>query len=678
MMENLHQIAFDPILKIPLLIGVIALLLAGLGFYIFKKGKAKIARGFLFTLLATLLLNPQIIKNQSFSLPNYVIVVSDNSPSMRAAKRVEGVKIAHNRLLQELEKIPNLKFIEASLNKSDGANLIRAIEQAKSNINPKQIAGAIIITDGLIKNPVRLSYDFPVHQLLIGTNDEKDIYLKITQNPVATEVGQIAHLKLKIIENGLELKTTDLVINIGNQTPQKIRAEVNKELDLKFQVTKRGKTPIAIAATPVNGEISNNNNYITTEIEGVRERLRVLLVSGDPYEGLRAWRNLLKSDPNVDLVHFTIMRSFDKDLNANDDELSLIPFPTYELFNERLNDFDLIVFDKFTKIEALPDEYLQNITDWVDNGGAFLMLAGSSEAENNGLLSTSLAKILPFSGNIKLADKEFKPQITAQGMINPITAPLKDTQNQWGNWTRIIEVTPKGNVLLSGDNSPLLITSYFGKGRVAAVLSDKSWLWQRGYEGGGPFRELFRNTTGWLLGEPALENNLLTMQSDFSQITTNLQSDKDDILYFEGGNQKQNITPNFDENRKFTISYSNLDDGLYKASYGDLSAFNIKGGGDEITENDLRVSRDFLNNQILKTASSAFFIGRDANGEMPKIALKPRNTIKFDGGLYLIDNKILSTNAIEKKPLINPIIMAFLIAFAALMMWWREGKNQPL
>ena len=677
-MDSMHQIAFDPVFKTPYVIGIIIALALSLGFYIVKNGKAKIIRGVFFTLLAIILLNPQIIKNQSFSQPNYVIVVTDNSPSMRATNRLDGVDVAHKRLLDELGKIPNLKIIETAINKSDGANLVRAVEQAKANINPKQIAGAIIITDGLVKNAVRMNYDFPVHQILVGANDEKDIYLKITQNPVATEVGQIAHLKLKIIEHGFDLQHTELIVNIGNQPPQKVMAAVNKEIDLKFPVLKRGKTPIAISVTPLNGEISNNNNYITTDIEGVRERLRVLLVSGDPYEGLRAWRNLLKSDPNVDLVHFTIMRSLDKDLNASDDELSLIPFPTYELFNERLGDFDLIVFDKFTRIEALPDEYLQNIVDWVDNGGAFLMLAGSSEAENEGLLSTPLAQVLPFTGKTKAVDKEYKPQITGQGLANPITAPLKDSQNMWGNWTRIIEATPKGNVLMSGDGAPLLITSYFGKGRVAALLSDKSWLWQRGYEGGGPFRELFRNTTGWLLGEPALENNLLTMQSDFSQITINLQSDKDDILNFDGETQKQTLKPDFDENRAFTIGISNISDGLYHASYGDLSAFNIKGGGDEITENDLRASRDYLNNKILKTASSAFFIGRSANGAMPKIALKPRNTLAFDNGLYLIDNKILSTNAIEKHPIINPVFAAFLLALTGLFMWWREGKNPPL
>ena len=680
-MRNLGQfnsIAIDPlapiwILIVTLLIAVIAYII-----YVLKGGKAKFLRLIFFSLLGILLLNPQIIKNQSLTLPNYVIVINDKSPSMTAADRQRGQEIANQRIQTSLNKIPNTKVINSDLYQSNGAGLLRSIESAITNINPKQVAGVILITDGLINEPSMLNYDFPIQQIIIGTKSEKDLFIKIVKTPIATEVGKNASLKIRIEDGGTGIKSTQILLHVGNETPRPMIVDVNKDIDIPIKVSKRGKNPVAIEIPPAHDEIATANNIITTEVDGIREHLRVLLVSGEPYEGLRAWRNLLKSDPNVDLVHFTILRTMEKDITAYDDEMSLIPFPTYELFNERLGDFDLIVFDKFTRIEALPDEYLQNVVHWVQNGGAFLALTGSSESENKGLSSTPIAQILPFTEPSKVIDTPFSPQLTDSGLSNPITAPFSSVAANWGQWTRIIAAKPRGNVLLSGDNLPLLVTSYQGKGRVAAVLSDKSWLWQRGYQGGGPFRELFRNTANWLMGEPALDSNQLVLNAENGGIKINLKSDRIDNLIFASNDLNHNISPDFDAKNQFTTFVPNLKSGLYKAFYGDLSSFIINGGGDEITGQDLRANGDILKNKYLKTPADAFYIGLGGNGIMPNIVLKDRNLPQMGNDLYLYNNKITTSDAIDKKPLINPILNAILIALLGIAMWWWEGKKHSV
>ena len=130
-------------------------------------------------------------------------------------------------------------------------------------------------------------------------------------------------------------------------------------------------------------------------IDGVRDKLRVLLVSGEPHAGERTWRNLLKSDANVDLVHFTILRPPEKLDGTPINELSLIAFPVRELFQQRINDFQLIIFDRYARQGIVPPIYLDNIAKYVRNGGAVLVAAGPDYAGPTSIWHTPLDAVLP-------------------------------------------------------------------------------------------------------------------------------------------------------------------------------------------------------------------------------------------------------------------------------------------
>ena len=141
----------------------------------------------------------------------------------------------------------------------------------------------------------------------------------------------------------------------------------------------------------------------------MRDRLRVMLVSGEPNQGLRAWRNLLKADPSVDLVHFTILRPPNKQDSTPVRELSLIPFPTNELFDAGLGEFDLIVFDSYHRRGILPMMYLGNVVDYVVGGGAVLDAAGPAFASPLSLSGTPLGAILPGRPTGRVFREEFRP-----------------------------------------------------------------------------------------------------------------------------------------------------------------------------------------------------------------------------------------------------------------------------
>jgi len=249
--------------------------------------------------------------------------------------------------------------------------------------------------------------------------------------------------------------------------------------------------------------------------EGVRENLRVLLVSGKPHAGERTWRNLLKSDAAVDLVHFTILRPPQKQDGTPINELSLIAFPTRELFSQKIKEFDLIVFDRYEHRGILQLLYYDNIARYVErHGGALLVGAGEAYAGQQSIVRTPLFPVLPAMPTGNIIEQPFRPRLTKDGVRHPVTHDLPggdiNTPN-WGRWYRQIDVIrERGRTVMQGvRDKPLLVLDRKGKGRVALLTSDQAWLWARKFDGGGPHTQLLRRLVHWLMKEPDLEEERL-------------------------------------------------------------------------------------------------------------------------------------------------------------------------
>ena len=198
----------------------------------------------------------------------------------------------------------------------------------------------------------------------------------------------------------------------------------------------------------------------------------MLLVSGEPHAGERTWRNLLKSDAAVDLVHFTILRPPEKQDGTPINELSLIAFPTRELFSEKIDQFDLIIFDRYQHRGVLPILYFDNIARYVRDGGALLVAAGPDYANDGSLYDTPLSPVLPVAPTGKIIEEPYFPRVTDVGKRHPVTRDLDGSSfdpPHWGRWFRLIDVEkPQGEVVMKGaEDKPLLVLNREGKGRVA-------------------------------------------------------------------------------------------------------------------------------------------------------------------------------------------------------------------
>ena len=407
-----------------------------------------------------------------------------------------------------------------------GTRLLTALAKAAAEVSPDRIAGALLITDGQVHDADGLeAFPAPVHVLLTGRADEWDRRLAIETAPAFAIVGEPFEMKLRVAGLG-RVPQGDMVplsISVDGAPPREVRVPVDESVTLELELERGGMNVVQLTVPSAEGELTARNNSAVVSINGIRDRLRVLLVSGEPYSGERTWRNLLKADAAVDLVHFTILRPPEKQDGVPVFELSLIAFPTRELFMDKVDEFDLIIFDRYRRRGVLPSLYLDNIGRYVRDGGALLIASGPAFAGAESLSHTPLADILPAMPTARLIEQGFHPRISEVGGRHPVTRGLagfaprpeaEDGTPGWGRWFRLVEMTTRsGHAVMEGpDGLPLLVLDRQGDGRIAMLASDQAWLWSRGYEGGGPQLEMLRRLAHWLMQEPELEEETLVAE----------------------------------------------------------------------------------------------------------------------------------------------------------------------
>ncbi|SES68739.1 hypothetical protein [Oceanicella actignis] len=477
--------------------------------------------------LTAALANPSLKRERRDPLPDVALVIVDESASNRIEDRAAQTRAAERALTEALARLgadPD-RPLETRVTHvrdagADGTRLAEALRAAAAPVAPDRIAGALIVTDGRAHDADAAPADFPapVHVLLTGRPDEWDRRLTLTAAPAFGIVGEEVEVSFRVEALGAAppeaREPAEVELRIDGARAAALRAPVGREVTLRLPVRHGGANVAELTLAPLAGELTARNNAALFSVNGVRDRLRVLLVSGEPHPGERTWRNLLKADPSVDLVHFTILRPPGKQSGAPVFELSLIAFPTRELFMEKIDDFDLIVFDRYRRRGVLPDAYLENVARYVREGGAVLIASGPAFAGAQSLYRTPLRAILPGRPTARVIEGGFVPRVTPQGARHPVTAglaPPPPADPGWGRWFRQIDLEPvSGRALMTGAaERPLLLLDRVGEGRVALLASDHAWLWDRGFEGGGPQAELLRRLAHWLMKEPELEEDAL-------------------------------------------------------------------------------------------------------------------------------------------------------------------------
>ena len=516
------SIVYDPLIPLPLLIVVAIIALIGLILAILRGLNGWPLRGLAAAVVLGALANPSFQQEDRAPLSDIVLLVEDESASGRLADRAEETADAATALAAQITARPNteLRRIAVPDGAGDaGTEMMAAISEALAEEPRARIAGILAISDGRVHDAdLPIDLPAPMHLLMTGKETDWDRRLTVRNAPAFAIIGEPVTLTLRIDDLGAAPEGQELApldISIDGEPAQTFRVPIGQDLELPITLPHGGRNVIRFSLPEAEGELTDRNNAALIQMNGVRDRLSVLLVSGEPHPGGRTWRNLLKSDSSVDLVHFTILRPPEKQDGVPVNELSLIAFPTRELFMEKIDDFDLIIFDRYQRRGILPALYLDNVASYVREGGAVLVAAGPDFATADSIYRSPLGTVLPATPTARVLEEPFSPTVTDLGKRHPVTTDLPDN-GDWGRWLRQIDVAdPQGNVVMQGlDERPLLILNRVGEGRVALLASDHAWLWSRGYEGGGPQLELLRRLAHWMMKEPELEEEALTATAE--------------------------------------------------------------------------------------------------------------------------------------------------------------------
>ena len=522
-------VILDPLVPMLVLWAAVILGTCAVAMAVWRRLSGWWLRGLAGLALLAALANPSLQREDREPLSDIVILVVDESASQRISDRPDQTAAAIENVQTEVARLNNteLRIVtigDSAVEGDSGTLLMTGLSEALSEEPQGRIAGVILLTDGRLHDlPRAPALPAPLHTLLTGQPDDWDRRLVVSNAPAFAILGEPVTLTLRIEDQGAApagADFTSLTIAIDGAAPLPFEVPIGQDVELPITLPHGGMNVLQFNTPTADGELTDRNNSAVIQINGVRDRLRVLLVSGEPHPGERTWRNLLKSDASVDLVHFTILRPPSKQDGVPVNELSLIAFPTRELFLEKIDEFDLIIFDRYSRRGILPNEYLENIRDYVENGGAVLVSSGPEYGSAESIYRSPLGAVLPGAPTARVFEEGYTPQITDIGARHPVTegleafSPNPETGDGpgWGRWFRLVDVIapPNATTVMSGlDDRPLLTLERIGEGRVSLIASDQSWLWDRGYEGGGPQLELLRRLAHWMMKEPELEEEAL-------------------------------------------------------------------------------------------------------------------------------------------------------------------------
>jgi hypothetical protein len=544
-------------------------------------------RGLSMGLLLVALCDPNLVQENRRPLNDIVALVVDRSESQSIGERPQQTDKARDELEAKLKALGNvdLRVVETSRDESEaeGTKLFTALRSALSDAPPDRVGGAIVITDGDVhdipQSAAALGFSAPLHALITGHEGERQRRIELVEAPRYGIVGKDQVIEARVVDSADHGEPVSLTVRRDAETIATINTKVGERIDIKTPIDHPGPNVIELEVAPVEDEIAVDTNRAVVNIEGVRDKLRVLLVSGKPHPGERMWRNLLKSDGNVDLVHFTILRPPEKGADGTPiNELSLIAFPVADLFGRKIKDFDLIIFDRYAQQSILPYVYLENIAKYVREGGALLMAEGPEFSTPDGLYYSPIGDISPAEPSGNDLEAPYRPRVSDEGQRHPVTRGLTgfDTNNgepSWGRWFRIIGAKPTSGVtaMKGTDDKPLLVLSRVGKGRVGLLLTDQMWLWARGYDGGGPYLDLLRRLAHWLMKEPDLEEEALRASAKGREIIVERQSvsgevRETDLVAPDGSKTKLEMTPYAPGLSRAHLTVSQF--GLYRAEDG--------------------------------------------------------------------------------------------------------------
>jgi hypothetical protein len=661
------------------------------GLLLLARSRGAALRAVALALLVLALANPSLTREDRDPIPSVAAVIVDKSPSQNFGDREAQTEAARATLLERLKRIPGLEVRVAEAGQADGetdgTRLFSALSATLADVPPDRVAGAILITDGRVHDvpadAAALGFTAPLHALITGHKDEIDRRVVLTQTPRFGIVGQAQTIGFRIEDQGVKVGAAEVTIRRDGEVLEKRVVTVHTDVKVNVPIPHAGANIVEVEASPLDGELTQVNNRAVISIDGVRDKLRVLLVSGEPHPGERTWRNLLKSDASVDLVHFTILRPPEKQDGTPINELSLIAFPTRELFQQKIAEFQLIIFDRYARQGVLPMIYFDNIAKYVHDGGAVLIAAGPDYASPTSIWRTPLDAVLPAEPSGDVTAQPFHATLTEAGKRHPVTRALEGSDSNpphWSQWFRLVDIkrTEGTSVMQGPDGKPLLVLAREGEGRVALLLSDHIWLWARGYQGGGPHLDLLRRLSHWLMKQPELEEEALRLIVKGRDVTVQRQTMADSVNAVTltsptGKTRTLNLQPAEPGVWRAAVTANEL--GLWRATDGKLTALANVGPANPREFAAVTSTTEVLSKLADATGGDARRLMDGDRLDVPRVVpVRSSSTFKGDDWIGLRMRDVSVVRGIGVLPIFAGLIGLLLLVGSLAATWAREGR----
>ena len=711
------NLTFSPIISYWYIFSFMILFFVFTLYSIINSASGIIYRVLIFITLLIMISQPSLKIEKRKIEKDIITLVIDKTDSQKITDRDKKVEEVYENILNKISRFKSLDILEVLIEKGETtiqfgsaeniknkklpkkklknnepnkSNILSILENNINKIPSKRLSAILILTDGQIhdinKNNLFDKYDVPIYFLLVGNKKINDKRLSIISKPEFGYLDEESEIiiNLKDFLKSNEIKTKLLIEQKNSK--REIQVVNGADTSIKINSLEPGENIIKISSKIRPNELSTINNSKIVKITGIRKQLRVLLISGAPYNGTRVWRNFLKSDPSVELVHMTVLRPPTKNDNTPVNELSLIPFPTKELFEKKLNKFQLVIFDNFMGKNVLNPIYFQNILNFVDEGGAILEITGPSYNSNSSLFRTEIGKILPGIPSGKVLVGEYKPRLTEIGKNHPVTKNLFSDMKNYGSWyqmNKIDELDDESITLLSGlNNKPLLVIKKVNKGRIAQIYSKNIWLWTKtGNDDGGPYNKLIKNLAHWLMKEPSLEDSKLKVAPQIEKkllITKNflkepkLMEIKITITTPEGNRIEKKLKKI--KNNNYSEIFEYQEEGLYV-----ISDLNNQVFVDTTSENNLELNEIHLTDEYLQSTEFSNIFSKSLwinDNLVPKFkearVLDKRN--KDKNVFFFLRNNNFTIEGFENKQLLNPVLYFLILTILLYMCWKKESS----
>lgn len=682
-------ISFAPLVPPTLMWAAVAVALIVAILLLLSRSRGALVRAGALALLILALANPSFTREDREPLSSVAVVVVDKSPSQNFGDRARQTETARAALTERLARIPGLetRVVEAGQadGETDGTRLFAAISASLADVPPERVAGAILLTDGRVHDvpaeASELGFAAPVHALITGRPDERDRRIVLVQTPRFGIVGQSQTIAFRVEDEGGAGGAAEVTIRRDGEEIERRSVVPGRTVRVDVHVPHAGANIVEIEAAPLDGELTTVNNRAVVSIDGVRDKLRVLLVSGEPHAGERTWRNLLKSDAAVDLVHFTILRPPEKQDGTPINELSLIAFPTRELFQQKIGEFHLIIFDRYARQGVLPIIYFDNIARYVRDGGAVMIAAGPDYASPTSLWRTPLEPILPAEPSGRVTEQAFQARLSELGRRHPVTRGLEGGASDpphWSRWFRLVDTREtRGSAIMEGpDGKPLLVLARHGEGRVALLLSDHIWLWARGFEGGGPHLDLLRRLSHWLMKQPDLDEEALRLSVEARTLTIRRQTMAEsvaDVTLTSPSGQARVLTLSPADPGLWRASVEASELGLWRATDGKLTALVNVGPANPREFTQVTSTTEALSALTYPTGGDARRLGPD--GTPPRVsAVRSGDVYRGDDWIGLKMRQASIVRGIGVLPIFAGLLGLILLLGSVALTWAREGR----